>query len=76
MNPTSDKAAYQSFLVRLWRDSPESGWRASLEDIATGQRLLFASPDLLAAYLLEQAVGPTTASAKTESNLAQQRSLP
>jgi hypothetical protein len=52
---------YQSFVLRLWCDSPTSGWRASLEDIATGQRQSFASLDLLATYLLERAMTPPLA---------------
>ncbi len=46
---------YRSYLLRLWcAETPEGSWRASLEDLRTGERLGFASPELLFAYLLEQ----------------------
>ncbi len=49
------RAGYLSYLVRLWRvDEAEAGWRASLHDPRTGERLGFASVDDLVAYLRQE----------------------
>ena len=41
----------ESYLVRLWRDSRHSGWRASLQRVRTGQTHHFARPEALWAFL-------------------------
>ena len=41
----------ESYLVRLWRDSRHSGWRASLHKVRTGQTRYFARPEALWAFL-------------------------
>jgi hypothetical protein len=45
---------YHAFLLRLWPELPD-GWRATLEDARTGQRLGFASLEQLFAHLLHLA---------------------
>jgi hypothetical protein len=46
---------YMSYLLRLWREGGESvGWRASLHDPRTGERMGFASVDELFGYLQRQ----------------------
>ena len=45
---------YLSYLLRLWRTSKESPWRASLEDPQTGERRGFGSLEALFAFLREQ----------------------
>ena len=54
MNETQSE--YLSYLLRVWRADPGnlSGWRASLEDPHTGERLGFASLEQLFAFLMEQ----------------------
>ena len=48
----------RSYLLRLWCAEPLDGcWRASLEDVRTGERLGFASLELLFVYLMEQVEG-------------------
>jgi len=32
---------YQSFMLRLWKESIEGEWRVSLENIFTGERTVF-----------------------------------
>lgn len=51
----SRQVTYFSYLLRLWRgdQSATSGWRASLEDPRTGQRIGFANLEQLFAYLME-----------------------
>jgi hypothetical protein len=39
---------YHSFLLRLWRESEQGGWRASLENVTTGERQGF--PDLASLF--------------------------
>lgn len=41
----------ESYLVRLWRNSRRSGWRASLQQVRTGQLHHFARPEALWAFL-------------------------
>jgi hypothetical protein len=47
---------YRAYLLRLWLTDLEgagaAGWRASLEDSRTGERLGFASLEQLFAFLL------------------------
>lgn len=47
---------YLSYLLRLWRVSQNGFdvWRASLEDVRTGERYGFASLDGLFTFLREQ----------------------
>jgi hypothetical protein len=44
---------YLSFLLRLWRETEQGGWRASLENVMTGERHGF--PDLPSLYAFLQA---------------------
>lgn len=46
---------YRSYPLRLWRvDTPDHGWRVSLEDPRTGQRIGFGTLEQLFAFLMEQ----------------------
>jgi len=47
---------YLSYLLRIWQagTGEGAGWRASLEEIPTGERRAFASLDDLVGYLREQ----------------------
>ena len=47
-----------SYLLRLWRNGPEDGWRASLQSVQTGERHIFADLASLLAFLVEQASLP------------------
>jgi hypothetical protein len=38
---------YRAFLVRLWRDSEHSPWRASITHVVTGEVHKFADPQLV-----------------------------
>lgn len=46
---------YHAYLLRFWRESELSSWRASLQDARTGQTLGFASMDELYQFLDERA---------------------
>ena len=48
----------ESYLVRLWCDTGRSPWRASLQNIRTGQVTYFARPEQLWAYLRAEMVDP------------------
>jgi len=52
----SKQLRYLSFLLRLWliKQNGKDIWRASLEDLHTGEQRGFASPDLRFAFLMEQ----------------------
>jgi hypothetical protein len=47
---------YRAYLLRLWRvdDGANALWRASLQDVRTGQRLGFANLDKAFAFLQQQ----------------------
>jgi hypothetical protein len=68
------KRRYFSYLLRLWQAGTGQGaaWRASLEEIPTGERRAFASLDDLFAYLREQ----TRASPPPEEGRAGEGSQP
>jgi hypothetical protein len=40
----TDSRLYQSYMLRLWRESRKGDWRVSLENVFTGERKLF--PDI------------------------------
>jgi hypothetical protein len=42
---------YRSFLLRLWRESEHSAWRASMESVMTGERHGFPNLASLLAFL-------------------------
>jgi hypothetical protein len=61
---------YISFLLRLWRESDaegaapddrESGWRASVQDSLTGERITFADLEDLVSFLRCQVSGASDA---------------
>jgi len=45
---------YQSYLLRFWRDSPHSAWRAALQSTATNEKYVFAETDALFEFLDQQ----------------------
>ena len=47
----NDEVRTESYLMRLWRDSRQSDWRASLQQVRTGQTHHFARPEALWAFL-------------------------
>ncbi len=49
LNPRSSD--YQSYLLRLWKDGERTGWRASLQSTATGERHIFADIASLLTFL-------------------------
>jgi hypothetical protein len=42
---------YKAYLLRLWRESHEAGWRAALENSSSGERAAFATLGELVAFL-------------------------
>lgn len=50
------KANYQAYLVRIWRGSVESPWRASIQHTQTDERVYFASMEDLLLFLHEQTI--------------------
>lgn len=54
---TQDDSTYQSYLLRLWRDTPQSAWRASVQSAATEELQHFATVADLWAFLMAQMEG-------------------
>ncbi|MAT96581.1 MAG: hypothetical protein CL608_05505 [Anaerolineaceae bacterium] len=54
----------QSYLLRLWREDAQSPWRASLQNVATNERIGFA--DLQSLFLFVQT--QTEASSKSQKD--------
>ncbi len=42
---------YQSYLLRLWRDTETGPWRASLQNIANREQVFFSTLEELFGYL-------------------------
>ncbi|NUM46556.1 MAG: hypothetical protein HUU38_17770 [Anaerolineales bacterium] len=42
---------YQSYLLRLWRDTEAEPWRASLQEVSTQEQFLFSTLEDLFAFL-------------------------
>ncbi len=55
---TTRSKAYQSYLVRLWRDGPSTAVRVSLQNVATGELVDFKSVAKLLQYLARQVGEP------------------
>ena len=53
---TERQRPYLAYLLRLWqiRDKGKIGWRASLENAHTGEKLAFAHLDELVVFLRER----------------------
>ena len=51
---SKDASTYHSYLLRLWRDTSDSPWRASLQSSADEGLQHFATADDLWAFLLAQ----------------------
>ena len=63
----------ESYLVRLWRNSRHSGWRASLQQVRTGQTHHFARPEALWAFLQAEMAGTDGRAAEPASSEAATR---
>jgi hypothetical protein len=59
------ESQYQSYLLRVWRDSEEKIWRVMLEHVGTHERHGFADLESLCAFLREQMSNETRASQNT-----------
>ena len=42
---------YEAYMVRIWRDSPQSSWRASAQLVADGEIINFGNLPALFEYL-------------------------
>ena len=47
-------ARYHSFLLRMWRDDFEGDWRASLQDVKSGECHYFASLEAMINFLISK----------------------
>lgn len=50
----SNPSSYQAYLLRLWRTTPDTTWRASLESVGSRTTHYFVSPEDLLAHLYNQ----------------------
>jgi hypothetical protein len=57
---------YQAYLLRLWRESPQAPWRASLQSVNSGERCGFPDLQSMFAYLQTQ-TGEETEQVKLEA---------
>ncbi len=48
---TNQDRVYQSYLLRLWRDTPARSWFFELESIQTGRKIHFQSLVQLCEYI-------------------------
>ena len=63
---SAQKTAYMAYLLRLWRarDGERPGWRASLENVRTGERRGFRSVEELLAFIKEVTMEDTNTDAE------------
>lgn len=52
-------AGYCAYLVRLWQDSPQSPWRASVQSVQSSDTIRFADVEQLLAFLRAQTTQPS-----------------
>lgn len=52
--PPLQLTRYKSFLVRIWREGVDGPWRASVQNVTTREKHLFATLELLCLFLLTQ----------------------
>lgn len=45
---------YQSYLLRLWRNNPDSSWHGSLQSTASGEKYTFADLHSLFRFLMSE----------------------
>ncbi len=52
MKTQSQSLLYEAFVVRIWRDSPQSPWRASAQLVADGKIVNFGNLPALFEFLM------------------------
>jgi hypothetical protein len=69
------RRGYLSYLLRLWQagEGPAAVWRASVQEVTTGERQAFRDLDHLLAYLREQTQAATTQEEEDEDDAADAR---
>jgi hypothetical protein len=55
--PIPNQSRAESYLIRLWRDREHGPWRASLQNIRSGEAQHFACPEELWTYLQMEMAG-------------------
>jgi hypothetical protein len=45
---------YKAYLIRLWQDSRQSGWRASAQSVQSSEMIRFGTLEALFAFLQDQ----------------------
>ncbi|MBU0494484.1 MAG: hypothetical protein KKA73_02120 [Chloroflexi bacterium] len=58
MTPEPTPRRYHAYLLRLWQETPDRPWRASLQEAVTDQRHGFADLDRLLAFLQDETRSP------------------
>jgi hypothetical protein len=68
---------YQSYLVRFWRDSPQTAWRATAQSTADGNKYHFTDVAELVNFLIIRLANesPATESLVNETQASAQTSL-
>lgn len=61
MRQRNRATTYRAYLLRLWREDEAAPWRATLEDVHTGERLTFADLPALCEFITRQATPPPEA---------------
>jgi len=63
-----EPSRYRAYLLRLWQvdDGTRATWRASLQDVRSGQRLGFAGLDEAMAHIRRQIIAASDVAASQE----------
>lgn len=54
----ANRRLYQSYLLRIWRESTDGEWRASLQNVVTGECHNFPNLQAMFDYLEQQPTPP------------------
>jgi hypothetical protein len=69
-----DERLYQSYMLRLWRESMDGDWRASLENITTGAKKNFSDLADMFVFLCGQ-VGQASRGVQAVNDSLQSRNI-
>lgn len=59
--PPTTNPNYRAYLVRIWRDSEQAPWRATVTFVQTGEVRKFADPQMVWAFIQIQLEASDTA---------------
>ena len=69
-NAAEQRVPYNAYMVRLWQDTLNDGWRASVQSVQSGEVVRFGSLKALLAFLEATTHEPTTDSIDDNTDIS------